>query len=120
MANRLVALKGGGVVAQERTVVETTARHPLGSVAVDELGNEYIYLQGVASTAAGDWVVYDGSFATARATKAEIDKLKPLAVAQAAIVANSFGWYCVYGETEAALLASCAAEVALYSSGTAG
>jgi hypothetical protein len=120
MANRLTGLKGGGVIGQERTVTSATQNHPLGAVAVDELGNEYVYLKGVASTAQYDWVTYDETYATTRLTKAEADKLKPMAIAQSANVANQYGWYLVYGEGSANVLASCAKEVAIYTSATAG
>lgn len=93
----------------------------LGARYTDPNGKEYIFLKGVASALLGSWVTYNESFVTVLATKAEIDKLKPLAVAQGAIVANKFGWFQVFGEVAAArVLASAAKEVAIYSSATAG
>lgn len=38
-------------------------RNPVGTRVVDDLGNEYIYLLGVASLAQGDWVQYGNATA---------------------------------------------------------
>lgn len=96
--------------------VDTTKRNPLGSRAVDEAGNEYIYLEGVASTLARDWVVYDELFTTARTTATTEG---PVAIASAAIVASRYGWYGINGKFAAA-----AGDVAdnskVYSTATAG
>lgn len=109
------------IPAGSLTDVDTTKKYRLGTKMRDEKGNLYIYLEGVASTAAGDWVVYyDDDYTTARMTKAEVDKLYPVAVAMAATVANKYGWYLIQGTGEARVLASCAEEVPLYTSATAG
>ena len=39
--------------------VDTEARNAIGTEATDNSGNVYIYLAGVANTAAGSWVTYD-------------------------------------------------------------
>lgn len=79
--------------------IDTTLVHPLGTRAFDANGNEYIYLQGVASTVAGDWVVYDEDLLTTRMTSASRG---PVAVAMAAIVASSYGWYAIFGDVATA------------------
>lgn len=76
------------------TDIHTTQMNPLGMKMKDESGNEYIYLQGIASTAQYDWVTYDVNFLTARLAP---DALGPVAIAQAAIVASSYGWYLIKG-----------------------
>lgn len=101
------------------TVVHSTQKHELG-IMYEKSGKIYIYLKGVASTAAGDLVTFDEAGATTRLTKAEADKLKPMAVAMAAIVADKYGWYQVYGEASVSALGLCAKEVAIYTSATAG
>lgn len=101
------------------TVVHDTQKHELG-VMHEKSGKIYIYLKGVASTVAGDVVTFDEAGATTRLVKAEADKLKPIAVALAAVVANKYGWYQVYGETSLSALGLCAKEVAIYTSATAG
>lgn len=79
--------------------VDTTPVHALGTRMFDAAGNEYIYLLGVASTAVGDFVTYDEAFATARLVP---DANGPVAVAMAAVVASSYGWYMIWGDTPAA------------------
>ncbi len=84
-------------------------------------GNEYIFLTGVASTAVGDMVTFDAvTFLSTRMTKAEVDKLKPLAVAIAAVGASQKGWYGIAGKFSVTGLTLCAKEVAIYTSATAG
>lgn len=80
--------------------VHTTQRNYLGQRAFDTAGNEYIYLLGVASTAIGSWVNYDGGvvFATALLdTDVAATLLGRLAVATAATVASTWGWYSIFG-----------------------
>lgn len=80
-------------IYQKLTTNSTVKKHELGeTVEVD--GNVYIYLQGVASTAANDFVTYNGSFATALLTTTSIG---PVAIAMAATVASEYGWYLVSG-----------------------
>ena len=41
------------------TDVHTIQSNPVGLRSFDVSGNEYIYMQGVASVVLGTWVVYD-------------------------------------------------------------
>lgn len=81
------------VPAQNLTKVSTTAEFPLGT-RIRTGGNEYIYLKGVASTAANDVVVFDEDFVT---TRVVTGSKGPVAIAMAATVANTYGWYQIYG-----------------------
>lgn len=84
-----------GIFAGDTSVVDTTLKHPLGTRARDVDGNEYIYLQGVASTVAGSWVVFD----EAHLTTLTVANVKGrVGIAMAAIVASSYGWYQIYGK----------------------
>lgn len=77
------------------TDIHTTQQNALGQRAFDALGNEYIYLKGVASLVANDWVVYDeSSYAT---TRTVANAKGPAAIAQAAVVAGQFGWFGIKG-----------------------
>jgi hypothetical protein len=80
--------------------VDTVKMVPLGTVKTftDPLygTGEFIYLQGVASTAAGDAVVYDTAFVTVRAAATNSDACA-WAFATGATVANTYGWYCIGG-----------------------
>ena len=72
-----------------------TARNTVGTRAFDGAGNEYIYMQGVASVVVGDWVAYDELFITTRLVSAT---LGAVAIAMAAINATtSYGWFGIYG-----------------------
>jgi hypothetical protein len=81
------------------TDIDTVARFQVGTTvkAVDPvLGEgEFIYLPGVASTVAGNAVIYD---TYAKTTKLAVAGDRgPVAVAMAATVASTYGWYQVRG-----------------------
>jgi hypothetical protein len=84
--------------------VHAVQKFRLGTRVKDQSGNEYIYLEGVASTAIGSWVNFDGGvdFSTALLdTDVAATQLGRIAVAKAAVGADQFGWYCIYGATNA-------------------
>ena len=74
------------------TDVDTSARVPLMTVQFDADGGEYIYMTGVASTGLGSWVTFDELSITALITA---NAVGPVAIALAATVASTFGWYCI-------------------------
>jgi len=111
-------LIGPWISAGDTTVVDSSKKHELGSRAFDANGNEYIYLTGVASTLAGSWVTFDELHITALAVA---DAKGRVAIAMAAIVASSYGWYQIYGKHTAAYVATAMADNAqLYLTSTAG
>ncbi len=87
----------GAIVADD----DYTDVVPLGTIitAVDPTlgGGEFIYLKGVGSTVVGSIVNYDNDFQTALDTTATAGPSRPLAVAMAATVANTKGWYQISG-----------------------
>lgn len=89
----------------------------VGSRARDVDGNEYVYLKGVASTAEGSWVSFDEEGATTLLTA---DAVGRVGVAMAAIVADKYGWYQVYGKNTVAKTDTVAADNAAYIDGTNG
>ena len=102
----------------DTTIVDTSRLTELGARGWDTSGNEYIYLTGVASTVAGDWVVFDESYLTTRLVAGEVG---PVAIAMAAVnAATSFGWYQVYGVNTVARTDTVAADASLYIDGTTG
>lgn len=101
----------------DTSVVDSTAKYALGTRAWDKSGQEYIYLLGVASTAANDAVTYNYAYATARAVA---DAVGPVAIAQAAIVASKYGWYGIKGAFTVAVNNSVSAGVGLYLTAGAG
>ncbi len=96
--------------------VHSTKLNDLGAVRMFSDGYEYVYLQGIGSTVAGDLVVYDrGTWTTARLTTS----LKGgVAVATAATIASTYGWYGYLGSFSVNNLSATATNVALYPSGT--
>lgn len=102
----------------DTSIVDTTQQIALGTRGFDASGNEYIYLTGVGSTAAGNWVVYDESYLT---TLLVANEVGPVAIAMAAIDATTkFGWYQIYGKNTIAKTDTVAADNSLYIDGTAG
>jgi hypothetical protein len=97
--------------------VDTVATVALGTKAQDELGNEYIYLQGVAGTLVGDLVVYSDAYLTTRGVAASTG---PAAFATAAVLALQFGWYQIGGDTTGTALAAVAINAGVARSATAG
>ena len=91
---------GSPVVFGGPTSVDDSAQNKLGTRARDNEGNEYIYLEGVASVIAGSWVLYDEAFATVGLDTGAEEK-GPVAVAMAAVTANKFGWFMIWGTTSA-------------------
>ncbi len=85
-----------------QTQVHATKKVRLGTRKKDIAGNEYIYLTGVASTAAGSWVAYDELYVTQLLDQDVADSvIGPVAVAQAATIASTFGWYMIFGKASA-------------------
>ena len=78
--------------------IDTAAAVPIGTIvrATDPTygAGEFVYLKGAASTIRGSVVVYDTLGATTLTTAATIG---PVAVAMAATVASTWGWYQIMG-----------------------
>ncbi len=76
------------------TQIDTTQQQRLGLRKRDPATNEYVYAKGAASTVAYDVVTFDENWAS---TRLAANARGQVGVAQAAIVANQFGWYMVKG-----------------------
>ena len=66
----------------------------LGTRGFDSSNNEYLYMTGVASTAANLAVSYDEAYTTALLATGAVGGV---AIAQAATIADTYGWYLVRG-----------------------
>src|SRR5690606_14854717 len=68
------------------------------------------------------WVAIDENFQAVMGTKALADAGHQVGFAQVAFSDNDFGWVCVHGpgNITVRVLASCAADVQLYTTGTPG
>lgn len=79
------------------TDIHTSKRFRFLTEKQDPNGNIYVYLQGVGSTVANDWVTFDEAGVTTRLTTSAKSGA-PLAIAQAATDATTeYGWYGVVG-----------------------
>ena len=110
---------------QPIATTSTVKNHPLGTVvkAVDNASTaygegEFIYLQGVASTAVGSWVTIheDGMTTTLLAA----NDIGQVAVAMSANVADQYGWYQIKGKAVGKVLAAFADNGLVYATATAG
>ena len=108
---------------QQIDETSTVQNHESGlrACAVDTAGvrgeAEFIYLQGVASTAIGDLCAYDLYAGTTTRTVAATRG--PVGVAMSANVASQWGWYQIFGA--ATITAGTVADVGqVYSTATAG
>lgn len=102
------------------TDIHSSDKEGVGTVRL-EGDNEYIYCKGVASTVRGSAVVIDEDYATALLTSTNGAKPNRVGFACAALVASKYGWYQVRGvNVPMSLAASCAKDVALYTTATGG
>lgn len=106
------------------TAVDTVARFNLGEMAESDKGGRFMYLKASAAiTGAGytSQIAADQTAAMVTTTTATGKKGDPVGVPLAAVAQNSFGWFQVYGYCEGIRGgASCAAQVALNTTATAG
>lgn len=78
--------------------IDTTQKYRVLKTVPDVANRQFRYLKGVASTVAGSAVTYDEAGLTALIdTDTAATIIGPVAVAMAATVASTWGWYCVYG-----------------------
>jgi hypothetical protein len=79
---------------------------------------EFIYLQGVANTALGSWVLYNADDWSTVLLGA--DMIGPVAVAMAPVVASQYGWYQIQGKAVGKVLAGFVDNANVYATATAG
>ena len=111
------------VLAQALTAQSTTAKHTVGQVFRDpSTGGEYTYV--LASEAITQYMAcsYDSLFAALKLTKTNADKLYGVGIAMSDIASASYGWLLTGGNvlTKVSTINAPVAEVALYTSATAG
>jgi len=97
--------------------VDTTANFAVGTQTMDKDGNVYVYMKGVASTIVGSWVTYDEDYVT---TLLVANAIGPVAVSMGINIANTWGWYQIFGKAEACVITTCAADVCVGFETTAG
>jgi hypothetical protein len=100
----------------------TTQKHELGKIVraydPDYGEGEFIYLQGLASTAVGEWVTYNADDWST--TLLAANAVGPVALAMSACVASEYGWYQISGKGVGLVAASFADNANCYATATAG
>lgn len=99
-----------------------SAQHKLGTRVTGSDGTEWMYvLDSGSGWSQYDFIGVDENFSAAALTKAMVDDGYYIGSAQISFAADKYGWIAMRGSNiNGNLLASCAHDVALYSSGTAG
>ena len=110
------------LIGQPIAETSTTLKHRLGDrfkCSDPTYGpGEFIYLQGVASTAVGSWVTFNQDDGTTALLAA--NAIGPVAVAMSANVADQYGWYQIYGKAVGEALTGFADNGNVYATATAG
>jgi len=91
--------------------------HPLGTTYRDANGNEYIFLKGVADTAANSWVSFDEAHTTALLVTGAKGRV---GLAMSASVADKYGWYQIYGSATGKVATGFADNGLVYATAVAG
>jgi hypothetical protein len=93
----------------------------LGDRHIDQIGNEYVYVQAGSGGITANFVAtIDEAYAAVMVSTSNDARGDLLGVAPVAIAASSYGWVQVKGVCNVQVAASCAANVRLNTTGTAG
>lgn len=112
-------LSGPGQVFHGNTAaVDSSAQVPFGSIAQDPQGGEWIYLQGTAAVAVGEWVVWDSQ--NSRVARLGAGAVGPVAVFGTAVLAGQYGWAQIYGKNAVAKSNTVSAQRQLFADTTIG
>lgn len=123
MANWTIIEQEIGLQPIETT--STTKLHDLGKIvravhATYGVG-EFIYLLGVASTAVGNLVIYDGKTYQTALSPNTANQGRPVGLAMSANVASQYGWYMIQGTSPVLKTAAkISPAVAVFQSATTG
>lgn len=103
------------------TPATNTSQHALGTCVMGVDGTEFIYVLAGAAVTQYDAVGVDEDFSATALTKAAADDGHQIGFAQVAFASGDYGWVAKKGANiSVRLAASCAADVPLYTTSTAG
>lgn len=102
------------------TTVDTAAKYTLGQRTWDHLGNEYVYVQGVADCTAAMFVMIGAAHVLVLGISSGFQQGGVYGVTISALVANTYGWVMVKGTTDCLVAASDAKGTQQYLTATAG
>jgi hypothetical protein len=109
----------GSIVDLDAT--SETIEYALGTTVKGNTNTEWVYVQASGAIAQFDVVGIDENYQAAKITKAMADDGFNVGFAQVAFTDDYYGWVALRGtDIGMNVLASCASDVALYTSGTAG
>ena len=97
--------------------------HTPGTRAVDDQGQEYLCVKAGAAIGAYDFCICSNAGYSAQPitkTLLDADLASHCGIPRVDIASGRFGWLQIFGFTQCSVLASAAANVALYTSATAG
>lgn len=116
----VIGVNLAATVAGSGTSSDEGNEFQVGKRVTGQDGQEYMYVHASAAIAQYDVVGISETFEAAPLSKAMADDGWMIGAAQVALADNDFGWVCVKGVAEINVLASCAPDVTLYTTGTAG
>jgi hypothetical protein len=114
-----------GVLGVDIDNVETVSipQHALGTCVPGNDGTEWMFVQASTAITVNMTVGIDENFAARPITTADAQDGWNIGFAQVAFAANNFGWLAIKGSganIDLRIAVNCAADVALYTSATAG
>jgi hypothetical protein len=116
-----MSIQTTGLLGVDLTDTPLTAQFALGTTVKTTDGGEYVYVQASGAITQYDWVGIDEDYQCASLTKTIADDGWSVGVAQVAFADNDYGWVAIRGHNlTGRIAASCAADVSLYTSATAG
>ena len=102
------------------TFVDAVSTETLGQRNVDHRGHEFMYVRASSALPVGSAVRIDDDFDAELMTTARATAGARVGVVGTALPSGNYGWVSIYGDGPLLVRASCAADVALYTSGVSG
>lgn len=109
-----------GKIGVNLTDVSSTIGDALGNSYTGSDGSKWVYVQANGALEDGNYVCIDESFQAAKGTKAAVDDGHDVGFAQVDFTDNQYGYVMVKGRPQVKVGSLCAADVALYTTATAG
>lgn len=112
-----------GRAGVDYTKLDTAAEFKLGQISRGSDGTDWVYIKSTAAITQYDWVAIDENFTALAGTKALADAGHKVGWAQTARTSTtSYGWVAtnIGGALKGRVAQSCAPDVALYTTSTAG
>ena len=109
-----------GKIGFNLTDVSSAFGDTIGNSYTGDDGSKWVYVQASGALLAGNYVCIDESFQAAKGTKTLVDDGHDVGFAQVDFADNQYGYVMVKGRPQAKTLTLCAADVALYTTATAG